>query len=118
MVVNRREGQQIVPIILGIAECDQTLVLTAIVPVQLMFTERQGDTIVQDALHVVDVSLFLIHLGRHEEAGRRHLFPIAHHDQRLASCYGSHSLTRWHLRSLIEDNQIKLLGIQIDELCY
>ena len=111
MVVNGRECQQIVAIILGIAESNQALVLTAVVPIQLMLTQREGDAVVEDALHIIDVGLFLVNGVGREETGRRHLLAVAHDNERLTAGNGSNGLTGGHLRSLVEDDQVKLLGI-------
>ena len=60
-VVGRGECEQAVAVILRIAERDQALVLAAIVPGELMLAQGEGDAVVEDALHVVDVGLFLVH---------------------------------------------------------
>ena len=90
--------------------------LAAVVPAQVVFTQRQRLTVVKDTLHVVNIGFFFINLGGREETGWRHLFAVAHHNQRLASCNGSHGLAGRHLRGLVEDDQVELLGFQVDVL--
>ena len=116
MVVSRRERQQVVTVVLRVAEGYQALVLTAVVPVQLMLTQRERNAVVEDAFHVVDGSFLVVHLVRSKETGRRHLLAVAHDNKRLAAGNGSNGLTGGHLRSLVEDDQVKLLGIQVDVL--
>ena len=97
MVVNGRECQQIVAIILGIAEGYQALVLTAVVPVQLMLTQGEGDAVVENALHIIYIGLFLVNGVGSEETGRRHLLAVAHDNECLATGNGSNGLAGGHL---------------------
>ena len=89
-----------------------------IVPVELQRRDLQRAAVLKDALQVVDVSLFLVHVGGSEETRWRHLFGVAHHDQSLSAGDGSHGLTRRHLGSLVENHQVKLFLRKVKKLCH
>ena len=72
--------------------------------------------VVEDAVHVVDVSLLLVHLLSGEETGRRHLLRVAHTDECLAARYCSNSLARRHLRCLVEHHKVEFLALHVDVL--
>ena len=96
-VVHRREGEEFAIVVLGVAKGDEALVARAIMPSEIAGGQRQGDTVVENALHIVDVSLGLVYGVGGEETGGRHLFGVAHADERFSSCDSSHGLAGGHL---------------------
>ena len=83
-----------------------------------MLGQRQGDAVVEYALHVVDVGLGLVYGIGGEEAGGRHLLRVAHADEVLAACYGSYCLAGGHLRCLVEDDEVEGRLPEVDVLCH
>ena len=89
---------------------------TAVVPCEVMRWQRQGDAVVQNALHVVVLGIALVGLLHGEETGRGHLFWVAYHDEGLTTGDGADGFARGHLRCLVEHHNIELLLIEVDEL--
>ena len=115
-VVGAGEGVQLALVVLLVAEGDERLMLRAVVPREVVSRHGERDTLVEDAVHVVDFRLILVHLLRGEEAGGRHLLGVAHADERLASCDGPYGLAGGHLRRLVEDDEVELLAVHVDIL--
>ena len=90
--------------------------LRAIVPGEVARWHRHGNTVVEDAFHIVERSVFLVESAGLEEARWRHLLRVAHTNERLTTGNGTHGLARWHLRSLVEHNDVELLAGQINVL--
>ena len=108
----RRKGEQPVFVVMAVAESDQRLVAAAVVPVQISGVETGGDALVEDAFRllarlvlVAELPLRLLPL---EEAGRRHLLRVAHHDQLAAPRDRADRIPHRNLRSLVEYDQIEL----------
>ena len=76
----------------------------AVVPRQTMRWHGEGDTVVQDGIHIVVFRFIFIDRLRLEEGGRRHLLRITHDDNRSAARNGTDSLASRYLRGFIENH--------------
>ncbi len=108
-VVGRWECEELIAVVLRVAESDEAFVLAAVVPFELVFAEREGDAVVEDALHVVDVGFFLIDVRRGEEVGGGHLLAVAHDDKGIASGDSADGFARGNLRCFVENYQVEFL---------
>ena len=108
--VGRGEGAQLVIVVHAVGEGDEALVLAAVMPQKVPLGHAEGEAVVQDALQVLVFEVILVHIRRTEEGGGRQLFGIAHDDRRLRACNGADRLRRGHLRRLVEDDQVELIG--------
>ena len=116
-VVNGGEGIEAVIVEFPVAECYEALMAASVVPEQVCLGHGEGKAVVQDALQVLLVQMFLIRLLRHEEGCGRHLLGVAHDSGALTPCQCTHGLTCGNLGSLVEydhveqfQGRIKILG--------
>ena len=117
-VVHRGEGVEFAVVVLVVAEGDKRLVAAAIVPTEVARGHGKRDTIVEDRLHVVVLSLALVRLLHLEETRRRHLLRVSHYHERLSARYRTHGLRGRHLRGLVEDHEIERRLVEVEKLCH
>ena len=115
-IIGRREGYQTVIVVVYIAECNEALVLRAVVPSQIVSRHRQRDTVVEYALKVVGIGILVIGSIHCEETCRRHLLGVAHDYRSTSTRERSDSLTRRHLTRLVEHHKVELWCIYIEVL--
>ena len=106
-VVDRGEGVELVFIEAAVAEGDQTLVPTAVVPEQVGLGHIQCEAVVQNALQVLCIQVVLIHCVGSKEGGGRHLLRVAYHHPAAAPGQGAHRLAGGELGGLVEHNQVE-----------
>ena len=87
-----------------------------IVPHEVAGGQREGDAVIEDALHIVDVGFGFINGIGGEEAGRWHLFRVAHADEGFSSSNGSNGFACGHLGCLVEANDVEGWLVEVDEL--
>ena len=108
--VGRGEGAQLVIVVHAVGEGDEALVLAAVMPQKVPLGHAEGEAVVQYALQILVFQIILVHIRRAEEGGGRQLLGIAHDDRRLRASNGADRLRRGHLRRLVEDDQVELIG--------
>ena len=117
-IINRREGVQSAVIILRITECNQAFMLTAIVPSKITWRDRQCNTIIQNAVHIINFCLFFVNSRCCKETGRRHLHWVTHYHQSPTTSNSAYCFAGRHLWCFIEYYNIKFIPIEVNILCY
>ena len=115
-VVVGREGEKPPVVVAHVAERDQALMSTAVVPSEVAGRERYGQGVVEDALQVLLVGVLLVEGVHFEEACRRKLFGVSHNHEALTPGYGADGFAGRHLGRLVEDDEVEHTGLGLEVL--
>ena len=108
------EGGELLLVVAVVGECDEAFRLTAVVPAQVHGGYVAGQTLVQNAFHVLfggGVVFLLLILAAGEEAGGRHLPRVAHDDGVAPAPDSADGIPHRNLRGFVEDDHIEGLRI-------
>ena len=83
-----------------------------------MAWQREGLTVIKDAIEVIHFCILVVHLLSGEETGGGHLFVIADNNKCLAATDGTYGFGRGHLGRFVEDDKVELRLIEIYELSH
>jgi hypothetical protein len=107
--VRRWEGEQIVVVIMTIAEGDEAFVAAAVMPLETFVAQALGEEFVEDAFEVflLDDGFFVSGFAGVEEISGRKLFGIADDDELGAASDGADGIPNGDLRSFVEDDEVE-----------
>ena len=92
-VIYRREGKHGVFIKLLITESDEALMPASIMPMQISGWHPKCQTVIQNAVQILNIQVIFIYCIPGKEAGRRHLIGITYDNRIFASCQYTHGFT-------------------------
>ena len=105
--VRRREGAKAVVVIHVVRKRDQRFVLAAIVPDKVPLAHAESKAIVKHAFEIFVFEIVFINVRRIEKFRGRQLLRIAHDHRRFRARDRAHRFRRGHLRSFVENHEIK-----------
>ena len=85
-------------------------------PVEVLFGDTQCKAVVEDAFQIFRIEVFLVHISRTEERGRRQLFGVTHDDGALGAREGTDGFAGGKLRRLVKDDHVKKIGFRFEIL--